>query len=209
MTTLLARRLTVAPDEPAALCARLGLRPPPGFDSQPGAVRTAGLLVDGAVHRCVAAGLAATCAPALAVLMSSTVGDVAAAFGVRGDLGGSMIRAGGSGVELAAWPAERLGAELARAVPPLGLSAQPPLHLPLAEIAMRADLQAEVVGILRATVVAPPHVVGLVGWLATAAGWLAIEPAEARAGVRWATVRPVVPVDIGAAVAPLVGSALT
>jgi hypothetical protein len=56
--------------------------------------------------------------------------------------------------------------------------------------------------------VAPPHVVGLVVWLATAGGWLALEPAEVRDGLRWATVRPVQPDELAAAVAPLLAAAL-
>lgn len=202
------RRLTLAPDEPAALCARLGLHIPPGFDRAPGAIRTAGLMVDGAVHPSVAAGLTATCAPTVAVLVTSTVGSVAAAFGARAGLGGSMIRAGESPVEIAAWPAERLGAELARAVPPLGRSPRPPLRLPLAELTSHAELRADVIGTLRATVVAPPRIAGLVVWLATADGWLAVEPADVCAGVRHVTVRPVHPIEIGAAVAPFVAGAL-
>ena len=51
--------------------------------------------------------------------MRCPFGDVAAALGIRGDLGGSLVRAGESDVEVAAWPAERLGVELARAVPPV------------------------------------------------------------------------------------------
>ena len=57
--------------------------------------------------------------------------------------------------------------------------------------------------------VAPPAVVGQVVWLATRTGWLAVEPLESRAGVRWADVRPAQPDEIGAAVAPLVAVALS
>jgi hypothetical protein len=181
---------------------------PPGFDATPAPTRTEGLLVDDGVHPAVAAGLAATCAPQVAVLVSSTIGDVAAAYGIRDDLGGSMLRAEDSDVEVSAWPALGLGGELARAVPTLGASPIPSLHLPLAEIPARADLQQAVIGMLRATVIAPPAVIGQVVWLATFAGWLWLEPAEARDGVRWAAVRPVKPPDLGAAVAPLVAVAI-
>jgi hypothetical protein len=172
-------------------------------------VRTEGLLVDGAVHPSVAAGLAATCAPRVGIAMSTSSGGLAAAFGVRADLGGSLLRAAGSDVEVSAWPALQLGAELARTVPWLGRSDLPVLHLPVSEIAAHPVLRATVAGVLRATVVAPGGVVGQVTWLATASGWLALEPAEARSGVRWAQVRPVEPADLGAAVAPLVAAALT
>jgi hypothetical protein len=208
VSALLSRRLVLPAGEPATLCARLGLLIPPGFDVEPAPIRTPGLLLQDAVHPSVAAGLAATCAPRLGVHLSSTVGDLTAAFGIRDDLGGSLVRAGSSDVELAAWPALRLGEELARAIPVLGASPQPALHLPAAEIADRPELRADVKGTLRATVVAPPHVVGQVVWLATAAGWLSLAPAEVRAGVRWATVRPVDPEDIGSAVAALVAVAL-
>jgi hypothetical protein len=210
MTTsgLSARRLMLPAGESAAICGRLGLAPPPGFDDEPAPIRTAGLLVDGVVHPSVAAGLAATCSPQVGVVITSTVGRLTGAFGVRGDLGGCMVRADSSDVEVAAWPALRLGEELTRAVPVLGRSPLPSLHLPFEDLAACPELAGAVVGTLRATVVAPPQLVGLVVWLATDAGWLALEPAEVRAGVRWATLRPVQPEDIGAAVAPLVASGL-
>jgi hypothetical protein len=182
---------------------------PPGFTVEATAVTTDGLLLDDQVHPSVAAGLRATCSPQVGVLVRSTAGDTAAALGGRADLGGSMVRAGESAVEVAAWPAARLGAELVRAVPALGQSSLPARDLPVAAIPDDAVLRASVVGALRATVVAPPHVIGQVVWLATRSGWLAVEPAATRAGVRWATLRPVEPADLGAALAPLVAAALT
>jgi hypothetical protein len=208
MTTLAARRLLLPLGEVAELCARLGVLLPPGFTGVPTSIRSEGLLDDDGVHPSVAAGLIATCAPQVAVLVRSSLGDLAAAYGIRADLGGSMLRAGDSDVEVSAWPALRLGAELARGMPQLGMSSLPRLHLPLAEISEHADLRAAVIGILRVNVVAPPDVIGPVVWLATAAGWLALEPADVHRGVRWATVRPVGPDDLGAAVAPLVAAAL-
>jgi hypothetical protein len=175
VTAVLSRRLVLPAGEPAALCALLGLCLPPGFETEPTPVRTERLLVDGAVHPSVAAGLTATCAPRVAILLHSSIGDMAAALGVRGDLGGSMVRAGRSEVEVAAWPAERLGAELVRAVPPA------------------------CVGLLRVTVVAPPHVIGQLVWASTPTGW------QQPVGNRW---EPVEPADIGAFVAPLVAVAL-
>jgi hypothetical protein len=127
-------------DEVAGLCELIGLLVPPGFESPGAPIRTEGLLVDGAVHPSVAAGLIATCSPQIAILARGSVGDVAAVWGVRGDLGGSMVRAGDSDVEVAAWPAVRLGAELRRAVP------------------------AGLTGTLHLTVVAPPRVVGQLDW---------------------------------------------
>jgi hypothetical protein len=181
---------------------------PPGFAAEPGPVRTAGLLREDSVHPSVAAGLAATCSPRVGVLVRCSPGDVAAALGVRGDLGGSMVRAGGSDVEVAAWPAGRLGAELAAAVPALDSGPRPMLHLPLDDLARHPALRREVAGRLEVRVVAPPRVVGRLAWLATPGGWLSLEAAEVRAGVRWATVRPVEPADLPAVVAPLIAMAL-
>jgi hypothetical protein len=209
VTALVARRIVLPSGEVAELCGRLGLLCPPGFGAVPMPIRTNGLVTEGAVHPAVAAGLAATCSPRVAVLVASTVGDVAAAFGVRHDLGGSLLRAGECGVEMSVWPALRLGDELARAVPILGASPLPALDLPLPQVAERPDLRAAIIGRLRATVVAPPSVVGQVIWLATRTGWLSLEPAAVRDGVRWAVVRPVAPADLGAAVAPLVASAVS
>lgn len=209
MTALLSRRLMLAPGEPAALCARLRLRLPPGFGAAPGPVGTDELIADGSGAASVATSMAVACSPRVGVLVTSTVGDVAAAYGVRGELGASLIRAGSSPVELSAWPAQRLGAELARTVPPIGRSSLPLLHLPLADVTERPEVRDVVIGRLRATVAAPPRVLGLVLWLATAEGWLAVEPAQVRDGVRWATVRPADPVDLGAALAPLVAAGLS
>jgi hypothetical protein len=93
-------------------------------------------------------------------------------------------------------------------VPVLGDSPLPRLHLPVSALPDEPLLRAEVVGAMRVTVVAPPHVLGWVTWLATPTGWLALEPAEVRTGVRWAVVRPVRPDEIGTAVAPLLAGAL-
>jgi hypothetical protein len=155
VTALLSRRLVIGSGELAGLCERLGLLLPPGFEAQPAAVLTDGLLMAGAVHPSVAAGLTATCSPRVAVLLRTTTSGVAAAFGIRGDLGGSMVGAAESEVEISAWPAERLGEELARV--------------------------ARIMGVLRATVVAPPDVVGQV---------------------------VCAPDDLGVAIAPLVAAAI-
>ena len=202
MSALTARRLRLAPDALAAMCRALALLPPPGFDVPSGSIGARG-------HPSVAAGLVATCAPRVGVLVTSTVGAVTAAFGLRDDLGGGFLRAVDSEVEVSAWPAVRLGEELSRAVPSLGCGAAFALHAPLTEVTDCAELRTAVRGTLRASVVAPPHVVGQVVWLATAEGWLSLEPAEVRRGVRWAFVRPVTPSELGAAVAPFVASALS
>jgi hypothetical protein len=140
VTAVLSRRLVLPAGELAGLCGLLGLLVPPGFEAAAARIRTDGLLVDDAVHPSVAAGLVATCSPQLAILARGSAGDVAAAWGVRGDLGGSMARAGTSDVEVAAWPALRLGAELRRVFP------------------------AGLTGTVRITVVAPPRVVGKLDW---------------------------------------------
>jgi hypothetical protein len=196
MTRTTARRLVLAPGELAGMCARLGLELPPAFRATPDAV--------GEVHPSVAAGLQATCAPAVGVLVSSSFGD--AAFGVRDDLGGSLLRGVESPVEVSVWPAVRLRSELARAVPPLAARPSPPLHLPLDEVP--DVLRPLTVGFLRATVVAPPHVLGVVVWVATSHGWVWLQPAQVRRGVRWVDVRPVEPADLAGAVAPDIAMAL-
>ena len=207
MRTLAARRLVLQPGEVAALTARLRLRLPPGFEAPP--TTTPWSLISGDdVHPSLAAGLRATCAPRVAVLVATTLGGCEGAFGIADDLGGSLLRTADSDVEVSAWPAVRLGDELARAAPTLPELDRPTLHLPLAELPDAPELAGIVVGTLRATVVAPPYVIGQVLWLATDAGWLALEPAEVRRGARWATVRPVGPRDLGAAVAPFLAAAL-
>lgn len=202
MTTLTARRLFVSVVELADLSDRLGLDLPPGFSGPPAPHRRS----DDDVHPSLAAGLVATCAPVVGVTVTA-LDTVSAALGLRGDLGGSLLRAGGSEVEVSAWPAVALGHELTRTVPELGASAQPARHLPLAELTAET-LREPVVGRLQATVVAPPHIVGVVIWLATTSGWLSLEPAEVIDGRRWARLRPVQPQDLAAAVAPFVASAL-
>lgn len=196
MTTVVARRLVLPPQEVAGMCARLGLSLPVAFGCSPAPVDE--------VHPAVAAGLATTCAPTVGVHVSSTYGE--AALGVRADLGAGLIRAETSDVEVSAWPAVRLGDELARAVADLGSSERPDLHLPLDDVP--TALRGTAIGFLRATVLAPPQVVGVVVWVATRAGWLALEPAEVRRGARWARVRPVVPADLASCLAPLVAAAL-
>jgi hypothetical protein len=203
-----ARRVTLQAGEVSAACRLLGLQPPPGFAAEPTPILAAGVVVDGAVHPAVAATLAAACAPQVGVVVRSDVGPLWAAVGVRGDLGGSLLRCGSSDVEVSTWRAARLGAELARTVPALGSSDRSPLHVPLDELASVPGLDDIVIGTLHATVVAPPAVLGVVVWLATTAGWLTLDPAEAMAGRRWADVRPVQPDELGGALAPFLAAAL-
>ena len=179
-----ARRLVLAPGELDLLARLLGLELPPGFAVRDGTgdrarLAALGALVDGRVHASVAAGLEAACAPRLAVLVEAAVPDVAvtAALGVRGDVGGALVRTGPDAVEASLWPAVALRAELARLVPPAGEH-----------------------GSLRATVVAPPDVVGQALWSARDGAWLALQPGGATTAVG-AT-------DLGPALAPLVGAAL-
>lgn len=208
MSVLTPRRLRLPAAEVAELHGLLGLPLPPGFAAERRPVTTPGLCVDGKVQPALAAGLTVTCAPRVGVLVRSTVGDVAAALGVAGDIGGGLLRVGGSAVEVSAWPVPALGAELARCVPPLPSRPRPVLHLPLPELPRSAGLRESIVGTLHATVVAPGQVVGQVVWLASRAGWLTLEPAEVRGGVRWVAVRPVEPVDLARCIAPLVAEAL-
>lgn len=198
MTALTAKRLALPAGQVADLCAQLGLTLPPGFTADPLPCAVEGL----------GPNLAVVCAPAVSVLVSCTLGSEAA-YGVAGDLGGSLLRFDGSDVEVSAWPATRLGAELTRGVPPLPIGERPFLHAPLHEIAELPSLRAAVRGALRVTVIAPPTVLGVLVWLATDAGWLALEPAEVRAGVRWATVCPVEPADLGPAVTPFVAMGMS
>lgn len=179
-----AARLVLAPGELALLAALLGLELPPGFlvrDATGDRARLTdlGVLSHGDVHPSVAAGLAAACAPRVGVLVEAAVGAVAvtAALGVRGDggddVGGSLARLGDAVVEASLWPAVALGRELTRLVPPAAAS-----------------------GRLRATVVAPPDVVGQRQWFADEGGWRTLD------------ARPVVAGDLGQDLAPLVGAAL-
>lgn len=207
MTTT-ARRLLLPPGEVAELCHRIGLVLPPTFAAERAPLHTAGLLRDGAVHPSLATGLAATCSPQLGVLVTSSIGEVAAALGVRGDLGGSLLRAGPSPVEVAAWPAEQLGPELARVVPPLPSGPRPDLHLPVSDLATSQILRRLVVGTLHATVVTPDGVIAQLPWLGTAQGWVAVAPAEVREGVRWVQVRPVEADDLSSCLAPWIAEAL-
>lgn len=187
-----AARLVLAPGELALLAALLGLELPPGFlvrDATGDRARLTdlGVLSHGDVHPSVAAGLAAACAPRVGVLVEAAVGAVAvtAALGVRGDggddvgdevgdeVGGSLARLGDAVVEASLWPAVALGRELTRLVPPAAAS-----------------------GRLRATVVAPPDVVGQRLWFADEGGWRTLD------------ARPVDAGDLGQDLAPLVGAAL-
>lgn len=198
MTSVLAKRLVLPAGQVAGLCAELGLTLSPGFAAEPLPCEL----------KALGPSLAVVCAPEVSVLVSCSLGSEAA-LGVRGDLGSGLIRCGDSDVEASAWPAVRLGAELARAVPSLASRDRVSLHAPLHEIADHPALRAAVRGVLRATVVAPPSVLGVVVWLATDGGWLALEPAGVVAGVRWATVRPVEPHALGLAVAPFVALGLS
>jgi hypothetical protein len=209
VTAFAARRLLLGAEAVAELCRRLGLAVPPGFASPPGPVGAPALVLDGQVHPSVAAGLRATCAPQVGVLLRSSLGDVAAALGVRDELGGSLLRAAGSRVEVSAWPALELGAELARCLPPLPAAPRQSLQWPLHDLATCPELADIAVGTLQATVVRPPQVLGRVTWLATAQGWFSLEAAGVRDGVRWVVVEPVEPADLGPALAPAIGTALS
>jgi hypothetical protein len=218
MTALAVRRIALTPGELDVLRRRLDLPAPPGFGVDGGSGSTArleqlGVTVDGAVHPSIAAGLVAACAPQVGVLVVARARqqEVTAALGVRGELGGSLAQAGKPAVEASVWPAPALGTELARVVPPLSTVEGPALHLPLAELAAGPvvdGLRTSLVGSLRATVVTDA-VVGQVVWLATADGWLAMEPAQSRGGERWVTLRPVQPHDLGPALAPSLATALS
>jgi hypothetical protein len=220
MSVPTARRLYLTPGELDLVRRRLDLPAPPGFDvdggnGSVGRLVQLGVLTDDAVHPSVAAGLAAACAPQVGVHLAAAVGDqrVTAVLGVRGALGGSLVHMGTAAVEVAAWPAAWLAAELSRVVPPLACSGGAPRHLPLPALSEGAPepavaaLRETVSGSLRATAVAQV-VLGQVVWLATQQGWVAVEPAHTRAGVRWATLRPVTPEDLGSALAPLLAAGL-
>jgi hypothetical protein len=212
-----ARRLYLTPGELDLLRRRLDLPAPPGFSVDGGSGSMArleelGVITSGAVHPSVAAGLVAACAPRVGVLVTASVGDsgVTAALGVRGSVGGSLAQSGSAAAEVATWPATELGAELARVVPPLGAHPAPALHLPLEELTGSAveGRFGPVTGALQATVVAD-GVLGLLRWLATEQGWLAVEPAQWHAGGRQASVRPVLADDLGAELAPYLATALS
>jgi hypothetical protein len=176
-----AARLVLAPGELALLASLLRLELPPGFRVQDATgdrsrLTALGVLRAGEVQASVAAGLAAACAPRVGVLVAAAVGEVSvtAALGVRAEVGGSLARVGHAAVEASLWPAVGLGGELARLVPP---AAGP--------------------GRLRATVVAPPDLVGQRVWFAHDRGW-----------VTGLGSRPVSAADLASDLAPLIGAAL-
>jgi hypothetical protein len=81
------------------------------------------------VHPSLVTNLAVLSAPELLIETRATIGQgsaqraVRAAHAVSGPLGASLVRTGaGAGVELSAFPAERLGVEVNRAVPEAGPS---------------------------------------------------------------------------------------
>jgi hypothetical protein len=120
-----------------------------------------GLVVDTAAglrpHPSLIADLAVLAGPQLLVQLRGDAGGrgLRAAYGVAGPLGAGLIRAAeGGGVEWSAYPAETLGAELARAVSALGVVAddrggRPGGLLPLAalvELPLAAEIGAAGLG---------------------------------------------------------------
>jgi hypothetical protein len=217
-------RLLLTPGELDLLRGRLNLPAPPGFavagaSGAGGRLAALGVLTGDGVAPAVAADLVAACAPQVAVHVVARLGavEVTASLGIRDGRppsGGGLVRTGPAEVELSGWPVRSLPDELTRVVPPAPVPARATLHVPLDLLRVLSRdpeveaLRAAVTGSLRATVVRGTSVVGQVLWLGTDAGWIALEPAEVRDGVRWARARPVGPGHLAPAVAVLVARAL-
>jgi hypothetical protein len=224
------RRLVLTADELAVLVAGLpeGAALPPGVApgpaADPAAARQAlharGLLVDGRPHPAVRDDLLRLAAPEVAVLLevAAPVADARAAVVVHGPLGAALVRAGDA-VELSAFAAPALAAELARLVPPATGSVPAAGTVPLQALVdpdspAGAGLRARAEGALRAVVVAGGgRAAGVVDWVwlrgvEGTGGWAALEP---HPGGSQPQVR-VVPVgaeDLAGAVAPSVALLLS
>lgn len=193
-------------DEDVALLHRLGVALPADGDGW-------------TVHPAVADDLLVLAAPEVAVTVrASRPGlDVHACLAVSGPRGAGLLRTGGTAVQLSAFPAADLAAELARVVPapvdggPAPAVEEVPLDVLLDGSASR--LAGRTTGTLHATVLTGPRpdragdVVGIVEWVWDGRGWTGLEALPSRAGRPWVRLVPVLPIDLGAWVAALVARA--
>jgi hypothetical protein len=209
---------------------------PPGFrleetgsgstDEGVALLRRLGAAVDGdggwRVHPSVAGDLRVLAAPEVAVTVRAARPglDVHACLALSGPRGAGLLRTGETAVQLSAFDAAALAAELARVVPAQRDDAAVRAAVEEVPLAVLLDgtgsrLRGRVSGTLHATVLAGPRpdrepgIVGSVEWIWDGTGWTGLEPLPSRDGVPWVRLVPVRPADLGAWVAPLVARAVS
>lgn len=203
-----ARRLLLSADDLARLQQHCGARLPPGF-ALSGAV--AGPLSHRLAHPAVAADLAVLAGPELAVLLRATRPGltVTACLAVAGPRGAGLLRTGDALVQLSAFPAGDIAAELARAVPVgrIGRSTEVvPLDVLLGPSGSR--LHGRAAGALRAVVAGrTAAVAGSVEWVWDGAGWTSLEPLPSHHGRPMVRLEQVGPEDLAGRLAPLLAAA--
>lgn len=171
------------------------------------------------VHPSVASDLQVLGAPEVAVTVRATRPglDVHACLALSGPRGAGLLRTGDTAVELSAFRATDLAAELSRVVPAAAGDRQAP---PVEEVPLDvlldgsgSRLQGRTTGTLLATVLAGPRagraagVVGTVQWVWDGSGWTGLEALPSRGGRPWVRLAPVEPADLGGWVASLVARA--
>lgn len=193
----------------------LGL--PPGFTLVPVPGAVAG--PPPAVHPAVADDLRVLAVPELAVLLRAARPglDVTACLAVSGPRGAGLLRTGTTAVELSAFAAADLPAELTRLVPAWVTDERSPVQeVPLDALLAGGGgtrLGGRVGGTLHASVVAgarsdrPGGVVGSVDWVWDGAGWTGLEPLPSRAGRPFVRLVPAGPADLAGWLAPLLAQA--
>jgi len=192
-------------DEAVALLRRLGVALPDG---------------DGwSVHPGVADDLLVLGAPEVAVTVTASRPglDVHACLALSGPRGAGLLRTGDSAVQLSAFPAVELAAELARVVPASADAAARPeseeVPLDMLLDGSGSRLGSRTTGTLHATVYAGPRadraagLVGSVEWVWDGRAWTGLEALPSRAGRPWVRLVPVLPTDLGPWVASLVARA--
>lgn len=187
------------------------------------ALRREGVLRSGpageSVHPAVVADLRILAAPELAVTVRAAHPDleVTSCVAVSGARGAAVLRTGDTAVQLSAFAAVHLAAELARAVPAPATTFEPrqPQEVPLDRLLdlSPVPLRAPATGALHAVVVTgarPDRAAGVVGaveWVCDRSGWTWLEPLPSRGGRPWVRLVPVVPGDLAVCLAPLVAAA--
>lgn len=196
---------------PLSLPPGFALEPARGSDVEPPAV---------SVHPCVADDLRVLACPEAAVTVRARRPglEVTACVAIAGPRGAALLRTGDTTVQLSAFPAGALAAELARLVPaPRSVQRPPGQQVPL-DLLLSGGAGTRLVGggsgTLHATVVAgarpdrQPGVVGSVDWVWDGGGWIGLEPLPTREGRPWVALVPVGPADLAIGVAPLIAQAL-
>ena len=221
----LLRRRVLAPAldlPPGFRSATAGAATPAALDRAAAALRRDGVLTaQEEVSAPVAADLHVLAQPELAVLVRARRPglDVTAAVAVRGGLGAGLLRTGPTAVQLSAFPASDLGAELARVVPTPFPTAVPAARtaatVPLDALlegstagGAAGRLRAATTGTLRAVVVHRGGTAGSVTWVLDGGGWTGLQPLPSSDGRPQVRLVPVGPEDLVRWVAPLAAAAL-